>query len=72
MHPIMDFVKDKFKDCIEPINIRLKSQGKLVTHADLLALIKKRDLEAYKRGIEMHFEAYRMFMKAHNNENKEE
>lgn len=72
MHPIMDFVKDKFKDCIEPINIRLKSQGKLVTHADLLALIKKRDLEAYKRGIEMHFEAYRMFMKAHNNKNKED
>ena len=61
VHPVMKFVKDKFKDYLEPINLELKAKGSLVTHADLLELLKKGDEEGYKRAIEQHFEVYRIF-----------
>lgn len=66
IHPIMNFVKNKFSEYIEPINIELKAKGEIVTHSDLLQLIKKKDYEAYKHGIEMHFQAYRLFIKEHD------
>ena len=66
IHPIMIFVKDRFQEYIEPINIELKEKGEIVTHADLLELLKKNDLEGYKKAIELHFKAYRLFIKRHD------
>lgn len=40
IHPVMVFVKDKFKELLEPINIEIKERGELVTHADLLGFWK--------------------------------
>ena len=66
IHPIMIFVKDRFQEDIEPINIELKEKGEIVTHADLLELLKRNDLEGYKKAIELHFKAYRLFIKRHD------
>ena len=43
IHPVMVFVKDKFKELLEPINIEIKERGELVTHADLLGFLEKHD-----------------------------
>lgn len=63
IHPVMVFVKDKFKDLLEPINIEMKKKKKIVTHADLLDYIKKKDLNGYRKAIEQHFAVYKIFMK---------
>ena len=63
IHPVMVFVKDKFKDLLEPINIKLSKKKKIVTHADLLGYIKKGDLNGYRKAIEQHFAVYKIFMK---------
>lgn len=63
IHPVMEFVKDKFKNLIEPINIEMKQRGELVTHADLLEYIKKNDEKGYRDALERHFSVYKVFMK---------
>ena len=62
IHPVMIFVKNKFKDLLEPINIEMKEQGQIVTHADLLDFLKNRDEFGYRRAIEQHFEVYKRFL----------
>lgn len=62
IHPVMVFAKDKFKSHLEPINIEMKQKGELVTHADLLKYIKKRDEEGYRKALERHFAVYKTFM----------
>lgn len=62
IHPIMAFVKDKFKDSLEPINLELKKRGKLVTHKDLLEFIKKNDEEGFRHALEQHFAVYNFFV----------
>lgn len=64
IHPVMVFVKNKFKDLLEPINIEMKANGQLVTHADLLEYLKKADQPGYRQAIEQHFEVYKRFMKS--------
>lgn len=64
IHPVMVFVKNKFKDLLEPINIEMKANGQLVTHADLLEYLKKADQTGYRQAIEQHFEVYKRFMKS--------
>ena len=61
IHPVMTFVKERFKKDLEPINIELKNKGELVTHADLLSYIKKRDEEGYRKALECHFSVYKTF-----------
>lgn len=63
IHPVMAFVKNKFKTFFEPINIELKNNGQIVTHADLLGYLKRRDEEGYRKAIELHFEVYRRFLR---------
>lgn len=63
IHPVMVFVKDKFKDLIEPINIEMKKKKKIVTHFDLLQFLKKKDENGYRKALEQHFEVYKIFMK---------
>ena len=62
IHPVMVFVKDKFKDLLEPINIEMKEKGEIVTHEDLLEFIKKKDEEGFRRALEKHFAVYKIFM----------
>ncbi|MCE5227752.1 MAG: GntR family transcriptional regulator [Porphyromonadaceae bacterium] len=64
VHPVMEFVKKKFKDLIEPINIEIKAKGQLVTHADLLDFIKKGDEVGYRNALEQHFAVYKLLMKS--------
>ena len=51
IHPVMVFVKDKFKRFLEPINVEMKKNGDLVTHADLLEYIKKNDEAGYRDAL---------------------
>lgn len=62
IHPVMEFVKKKFKELLEPINIQIKQKGELITHADLLDYIKKGDEDGYRRALELHFAVYKTFM----------
>lgn len=62
IHPVMIFVKDKFHDFLAPINIRLKEEGRIVTHHDLLQYLKDGDEDGYRRALEEHFEVYRIFL----------
>jgi DNA-binding FadR family transcriptional regulator len=67
IHPVMIFVKDKFKDFLEPINIKMKKKNKIVTHSDLLNFIQKKDEKGYRKAIEQHFEVYKIFMRNRDN-----
>lgn len=60
---MLTFIKDKFKVAFEPINIELERQGKLVSHSDLLELIKAGDEQGYKQAIEQHFMVYKTFLR---------
>lgn len=62
IHLIMDFVKKKFKDLLEPINIEMKEKGQIITHADLLGYLEKKDEVGYRKAIEQHFEVHKRFM----------
>lgn len=62
IHPVMVFVKDKFKRFLEPINVEMKKNGDLVTHADLLEYIKKNDEAGYRDALERHSAVYKIFM----------
>lgn len=64
IHPVMVFVKDRFKELLEPINIQIKEQGALVTHADLLSFLEQKDEEGYRQALEKHFAVYKIFMKS--------
>lgn len=66
IHPVMLFVKEKFKDFLEPINIQLSRNNLLVTHTDLFEFIEKRDEAGYKQAIENHFKVYKIFMNSRN------
>jgi len=60
-HPILVYVKEKFKDYLKPINIEMSKSGRIATHADLLDFIKKGDEKGYRDAIERHFEVYKIF-----------
>lgn len=66
IHPVMIFVKEKFQEFLAPINIRLKEEGRIVTHQDLLQYLKDGDEDGYKRALEDHFEVYRIFISRKN------
>lgn len=67
IHPVMVFVKDRFEKFLEPINIKIKGEGGLVTHADLLEYIKTNDEAGYRIALERHFAVYKIFMKERAN-----
>lgn len=68
IHPVLTFVKDKFKDHLGPINMELSKKNKLITHADLLGYIKAGDEAGYSEAITRHFEVYKIFMERRNRE----
>lgn len=61
IHPVLTYVKDKFKDYLKPINIEMSKSDRIVTHADLLEFIKSGDEKGYRDAIERHFEVYKIF-----------
>ena len=63
IRPIITFIKDNFQDMFKSINVELKKEGRIVTHADLLRCIKKDDLEGYKTALSNHFLLYKIFLK---------
>lgn len=65
IHPVMNFVKDKFKDLLSPINAEIEKKRELVTHADLLTFIKKKDEDGFRKALEKHFAVYKIFMDKH-------
>lgn len=68
IHPVLEFVKNKFKDIFEPIQHRLMETSSLVTHADLLHLIERRDEQGYKQAIEEHFKIYTIYLESRRGE----
>ncbi|MEA5127935.1 MAG: GntR family transcriptional regulator [Proteiniphilum sp.] len=66
VHPVMTFVKDKFKEYLAPINIKLKEEGRIVTHQDLLRYLKENDEGGYRKALEQHFEVYKIFIRQKN------
>jgi GntR family transcriptional repressor for pyruvate dehydrogenase complex len=71
LHPISNFVKDKFSILFQPINLEYKSSERVKpTHKDLFDLIKKRDKNGFQVAVEEHFAVYNEFLK--RNESKKE
>ena len=54
IHPVMVFVKDKFKRFLEPINVEMKKNGDFLLCALLLC--------GYRDALERHFAVYKIFM----------
>ena len=67
IRPVVLFVRDKYNDFFEPINRELLQKGSLVTHQDLLDLIKEKDKPGFRRGMEQHLAPYHKFLKARKN-----
>ena len=65
IYPVLDFVKEKYRDFLEPIEKELERAGALVTHRDLLKYIENRDLKGYKKTIEEHFRLYSIYLERH-------
>lgn len=60
IHPVMAFVKEKFKLLIEPINVELKDNNEIVTHAMLLDLLRGGKCDEYRQALEKHFKVYKI------------
>jgi DNA-binding FadR family transcriptional regulator len=58
IYPVSVFVRDKFNDIFEPINVELKQKGAIVTHGDLLKYLKRRDKEGFRSALDKHFNPY--------------
>ena len=66
IRPVLEFVKQKFKAYLEPINVEIKKRGELVTHHDLLALLQKRDEDGFRKALEKHFVVYKLLLEKMN------
>ena len=62
IYPVLDFVKENYRDFLEPIEAELIRSGELMTHSHLLEFIKAGDLEGYKHAIEEHFKLYTIYL----------
>jgi DNA-binding FadR family transcriptional regulator len=71
VHPVMTFVKEKFREYLAPINVKLKEEGRIITHQDLLHHLKEHDEEHYREALEQHFEVYKIFIREKNNRSVE-
>ena len=67
----MTFVKEKFREYLAPINVKLKEEGRIITHQDLLRHLKEHDEEHYREALEQHFEVYKIFIREKNNRSVE-
>lgn len=72
IRPIIAFIKNNFEDRFKSINVRLRDDGLIVTHADLLKYIKKDDLEGYRTALRNHFLVYKIFLSERKKQNRDE
>lgn len=63
IHPLLDFIKDNYKDYFEPIARQMEQDGTTVNHEQLLEYIKKHDEDGYYHAIRQHFKLYSDYMK---------
>lgn len=63
IHPILTYIKKRFRTELREINMKLHEQGLTASHADLLQCIKNGDKNAYRDAIERHFEPYRIILR---------
>lgn len=56
--PVMEYIKEKFKDYFEPVSEILGKDREHISHAQLLDCIKKGDKEAYFKAIRQHLILY--------------
>lgn len=71
VHPVMTFVKEKFREYLAPINVKLTEEGRIITHQDLLRHLKEHDEEHYREALEQHFEVYKIFIREKNSRSVE-
>ena len=50
IHPVLTYIKDKFRKELTQINVRLKDEGRLASHADLLRSLREGDREGYRKA----------------------
>jgi GntR family transcriptional regulator, transcriptional repressor for pyruvate dehydrogenase complex len=62
IHPLMSYLKDRFESEIAPLNQVLAESGRLVTHAELLRLLREGQEAPFRQGLEEHFSVYREFL----------
>lgn len=68
IRPLIIFVKEKFDEEFKPINIKLKDEGKLVTHSDILDALKTRNYRILREVLEGHFAVYKEFITHYKSE----
>lgn len=66
IYPVSKFIRSKFTEHIEPINEKLLRQGRLISHAELLDLIKASNKNDFREGMEIHFGMYSSLIKLQN------
>lgn len=64
--PVLDFVKEQYRDFFEPIERELNENSEPIAHRHLLEFIKRGDREGYKRAIVEHFKLYTVYLERHN------
>jgi len=69
IHPVSEFIKDKFKDYFLPINMELEKSGERITHMDLFKLLKNGDKEGFCKAMTNHFTPYYSFLNKRNDDN---
>jgi len=62
IHPVFVFAVSNYDSYFAPVNLRLISDGQIVTHQDLYDFIKARDIEGYRMAIKLHMKTYMEFI----------
>lgn len=63
--PVMQYIKDKFKDYFEPVSKRLGKDREYISHAQLLEFIKTGDKDGYFKAIKQHLILYSEYIDLH-------
>jgi GntR family transcriptional regulator, transcriptional repressor for pyruvate dehydrogenase complex len=67
MHPIFVFAKQNYESHFQPINKKLNEQGKIISHFELLKLIKEGKKEEYQNAMKAHLQPYWEFLYNYEN-----
>ncbi len=62
IYPVFQFAKTNYDSHFAPVNDKLLSEGKIITHQDLFRFIKNRDMESYRNAIKIHLQPYMDFI----------
>lgn len=62
MHPVFVFAKKNYESYFQPVTNKLLKENKIITHNDILDLLKSRDIDGYRKAISMHLRPYWEFL----------